>query len=737
MLPPRFVIERVQTGIAGFLAPGAAQHVLATDFAQPPARGREPLPTRRASGSWPARRPSSSARVLPGLPPSRRAARGDANARRNRRRRVAACPTASAYYGWLRAPAHDDRARRRSEIHERGLAEVARIQTQHARDPRARKGSPRATSPARSARSAREPRFLYPDDRSRARAAARGLPGDHRRRERAAAGAVRASAAGEGAWCERVPAFKEAGAAARATTMLAAARRLEAGHLLRESASHPPSIPKFGMRTLAYHEAIPGHHLQIALAQELQGVPFFRRVVPFTAFIEGWALYAERLAARERLPPDALRPPRRSSSPRNSAPRGWSSTPASTRKRWTREQAIDYMLANTALEDSEVVAEVERYIVMPGQALAYKIGSARDPRLPRARAPRARRPLRSARVPRRRARQRRAAAHAALARRRRLDRGEARLVRGVRVSTPEAAGALLAAEREAAVQLLARAFRDNPLNVAVIGSDDPAVRLRVNAHGLRSLLPTAQAHGRVRVQRAGGELAGVLIAAPPDAFPLPAASFARRLRSSLGQGLRVARRWAERVRGARAAAPARAALVPEHPRCRSPAAAARARTGAARRLARRRRPRRELRLPRDRSPRERRLLRARGLRRPGRDADLLGARVAHAPSAARAAQERARGTRHPHPARRGGERHVRTPSRCDAGARALGDAPLHALRLSAPQRFACSISRRTWTSRPPSSSWRRRTASARPTARSRSSISSCARARRRSICARA
>jgi ribosomal protein S18 acetylase RimI-like enzyme len=110
--------------------------------------------------------------------------------------------------------------------------------------------------------------------------------------------------------------------------------------------------------------------------------------------------------------------------------------------------------------------------------------------------------------------------------------------------TPDAAGGLRAAEREAAVQLLARAFRDNPLNVAVIGSVDPALRLRVNAHGLRALLPTAQAHGRVRVRRIGGELAAVLIAAPPDAFPLPAASFAQRLRSSFGQGLRVARRWA-------------------------------------------------------------------------------------------------------------------------------------------------------------------------------------------------
>jgi ribosomal protein S18 acetylase RimI-like enzyme len=103
---------------------------------------------------------------------------------------------------------------------------------------------------------------------------------------------------------------------------------------------------------------------------------------------------------------------------------------------------------------------------------------------------------------------------------------------------------LLTSESEAAVQLLARAFRDNPLNVAVIDSPDPARRLLVNAHGLRSLLPIAQRYGRVRVLREQGSLAAVLIAAPPDAFPLPPAAFGARLRSALGQGLRVARRWA-------------------------------------------------------------------------------------------------------------------------------------------------------------------------------------------------
>jgi uncharacterized protein (DUF885 family) len=59
---------------------------------------------------------------------------------------------------------------------------------------------------------------------------------------------------------------------------------------------NPGDTPKFAMRTLAYHEGIPGHHFQIAIAQEMQDVPFFRRVLPFTAYQEGWALYAERLA---------------------------------------------------------------------------------------------------------------------------------------------------------------------------------------------------------------------------------------------------------------------------------------------------------------------------------------------------------------------------------------------------------------------------------------------------------
>lgn len=99
-------------------------------------------------------------------------------------------------------------------------------------------------------------------------------------------------------------------------------------------------------------------------------------------------------------------------------------------------------------------------------------------------------------------------------------------------------------EREAAAQLLASCFRDNPLNTAVIQSSDPAVRVRCNLYGMRALLPVAQRHGLVLEARVGGRLAGVLIAAAPYAYPLPPPPPMERLRCLWGQGWRVAHRWA-------------------------------------------------------------------------------------------------------------------------------------------------------------------------------------------------
>jgi uncharacterized protein (DUF885 family) len=133
-------------------------------------------------------------------------------------------------------------------------------------------------------------------------------------------------------------------------------------------------VHKFGMKTLAYHEGIPGHHFQLAIAQELKGVPFFRRMVPFTAYVEGWALYAEKLAREIGAYSD---------DPYGELGCLDSELFRAVRlvvdtgihyKKWTREQAIEYMKAHTASAHDSIVSEIERYIVMPGQACAYKIG---------------------------------------------------------------------------------------------------------------------------------------------------------------------------------------------------------------------------------------------------------------------------------------------------------------------------------------------------------------------------
>jgi uncharacterized protein (DUF885 family) len=132
-------------------------------------------------------------------------------------------------------------------------------------------------------------------------------------------------------------------------------------------------IPKYGMRTLSYHEAIPGHHFQLAIQQELTGVPTFRKVLPFTAYAEGWALYAERLAWEYGFQKDPYSDLGRLQAEIFRAVRLVVDV-GIHHKHWTREQAIDYMIEKTGMPEGDVVAEIERYIVWPGQACAYKVG---------------------------------------------------------------------------------------------------------------------------------------------------------------------------------------------------------------------------------------------------------------------------------------------------------------------------------------------------------------------------
>lgn len=132
-------------------------------------------------------------------------------------------------------------------------------------------------------------------------------------------------------------------------------------------------IWRYQMRTLAYHEAVPGHQLQGVVAQRLADVPTFRKILPFSAYDEGWAVYAERLGWEMRFESDPLDNVGRLQAQMFRAVRLVVDT-GIHRKHWTREQSIAYMREKTGMADSEVVSEVERYFVMPGQALAYKIG---------------------------------------------------------------------------------------------------------------------------------------------------------------------------------------------------------------------------------------------------------------------------------------------------------------------------------------------------------------------------
>jgi uncharacterized protein (DUF885 family) len=131
--------------------------------------------------------------------------------------------------------------------------------------------------------------------------------------------------------------------------------------------------PRFGMETLSLHEASPGHHFQISIAQEVTGLPAFRRFGGYVAYVEGWALYAESIGKELGLFSDPLQWYGRLSDELLRAMRLVVDTGLHA-KGWSREQAVRYMLASSSMAESDVVAEVERYIAIPGQALGYKVG---------------------------------------------------------------------------------------------------------------------------------------------------------------------------------------------------------------------------------------------------------------------------------------------------------------------------------------------------------------------------
>ena len=167
--------------------------------------------------------------------------------------------------------------------------------------------------------------------------------------------------------------------------------------------------PKFGMETLSLHEASPGHHFQGSIQQELTGLPKFRRFGGvYTAYAEGWALYAEYLGKELGLFTDPYQWFGRLNDEQLRAMRLVVDTGLHSLG-WSREQAIRYMVDNSSMSESYAASEVERYISLPGQALGYKIGDLRIQALRRNAEKRAWREVRHPRLPSRGAVRRRRA----------------------------------------------------------------------------------------------------------------------------------------------------------------------------------------------------------------------------------------------------------------------------------------------------------------------------------------
>jgi uncharacterized protein (DUF885 family) len=367
IIPPRFVVEEVLREMSELVAKPAAENILATSFKTRVAK-IDKLSEQDRTDFQARVEKEITAQVYPAyarlidyftaLLPKTTTDDG-----------VWKLPEGDAYYAYeLRN--NTTTSLKPDEVHALGLQEVARIEAEMRGllDANGFAGEP--IGPAME-KLAKDPRFLYPnDDQGRAEAIAEYTRLLDTANEKSKSLFLTLPIAKFEV--RRVPEFKEA-TSAGAYYQFGAQDGTRPG-IFFANLRDMNEVPKWSMPTLAYHEGVPGHHFQISIAQELKGLPEFRKFVPFTAYQEGWALYCEWLAKSAgwyegdpfgdlgRLQAELFRAVRLVVDTGIHA------------KRWPRAQAIAFMREHTGMGEKEVTAEIERYIVNPGQACAYKVG---------------------------------------------------------------------------------------------------------------------------------------------------------------------------------------------------------------------------------------------------------------------------------------------------------------------------------------------------------------------------
>jgi uncharacterized protein (DUF885 family) len=367
ILPPRFVVDEVLIEMNGFIAKPAAENILATSFKT--RAGKIAKLTDAERDDFQRRVEAKiTERVYPAYQKLIEYFKG-VRSKTTTDDGVWKLAEGDAFYAYALRD-NTTTNMKPQDLHDLGVREVARIE-----------GEMRGILDANGFASvrigeamdklAKDPRFLFSnDDKGRADA----LAGYTQLIDQAMERSQQLFVTIPKARCQvqRVPEFKEA--TAPGAYYNPGAQDGTRPGIFFANLRDMNEVPKWDMPTLAYHEGVPGHHWQISIAQELKGLPQFRKVIPFTAYAEGWALYCEWLAKKAgwyegdpfgdlgRLRAELFRAVRLVVDTGIHA------------KRWTREQAIAYMREKTGLGEKEVTSEIERYIVNPGQACAYKVG---------------------------------------------------------------------------------------------------------------------------------------------------------------------------------------------------------------------------------------------------------------------------------------------------------------------------------------------------------------------------